>query len=100
MMSQPEEAKPDSLKFSDIVYKFLDNLQHNSSAGTLKWYQERLSLFVDDFGPIPATSTKPFEVLSSVNKHKNWSANSRHKSLLEIKTPLKSTKDGSVSIFG
>jgi integrase len=85
MVSQNEEQKPEGFKFSEIVYKFLDNLQYDRSKRTLEWYQERLSLFVADFGPNPAAAIKPFEVLSSVNKHKNWSANTRRNSLRAIK---------------
>lgn len=84
-MSQPEVAKPDSLKFSDIVYKFFEDLQLNSSAGTVKWYQERLAVFLASFGSDLITIIKPVDALSAVNKHKNWSANTRRNSLRAIK---------------
>lgn len=88
-MSQPEEAEQDNFKFSEIVYKFLDDLTQIRSKGTVNWYQQRIAIFLSDFGTKPAAAVKPFEVLSSVNKHKNWSANTRRNSLRAIKRTYK-----------
>lgn len=84
-MSQPEEANLEGFRFSEIVYKFLENLQQNRSQGTVKWYQERLAVFLGAFGSETVASIKPFDALSAVNRHKDWSANTRRNSLRAIK---------------
>jgi integrase/recombinase XerC len=89
MVSQESESKTCGFTFSEMVYKFLDDLQHNRSSRTLEWYQERLSLFLAEVGKTVACHIKPFEVLAIVNKHKNWSANTKRNSLRAIKRVYK-----------